>query len=74
MPKYIMGKDFHKNVGAIILMPHPTNPYQMPVEVLIESVDKKQVILKKVDDEEMRLKSNYSDDKNKYLVIKDANT
>lgn len=68
MPKYIYGKDFHKNVGKTILMPHPTNPSILPVELKIIEVKNKQVTLQMAGTEVKRT-DNYSKDKNKYLVI-----
>lgn len=68
MTRTIMGKDFHKYVGATILMPHPTNPSVMPVELKIVSVENKQVALQLVGTDIIR-KDNYSKDKNKYLVV-----
>lgn len=70
MPKYIYGKDFHKNVGKTILMPHPTNPSILPVELKIISVKNKQVTMKEVRTN-TEMTANYSDDKNKYLVIEE---
>lgn len=68
MPKYILGKDFHKNVGKTILMPHPTNTSIPPVELKIIEVKNKQVTLQMVGTE-IKNTDNYSKDKNKYLVI-----
>lgn len=67
-PKYIYGKDFHKNVGKTILMPHPTNAAILPVELKIVSVKNKQVTLQMVGTD-IQQTNNYSDDKNKYLII-----
>lgn len=71
MPKYILGKDFHKHVGKKILMPHPTNPSVMPVELTILKVVDKRVTLGVMIDEERAITqtNNYSKDKNKYLII-----
>lgn len=68
MPKYILGKDFHKNVGKTILMPHPVDIRALPIELRIVEVKNKQVTLEW---EEMGIRKtdNYSKDKNKYLVI-----
>lgn len=68
MPKYIMGKDFYKHVGKKILMPHPADIRAMPIELKIKGVKNKQVTLEW---EEMGIlkTDNYSDDKNKYLII-----
>ena len=68
MPKYILGKDFHKNVGKTILMPHPTNASIQPVELKIVEVKSKQVTLQMVGTE-IKKSDNYSKDKNKYLVV-----
>jgi hypothetical protein len=68
MPKYIMGKDFHKHVGKKILMPHPTDPNVMPIELKIVKADNKQVTLEMVG-MDCRKTDNYSKDKNKYLLI-----
>lgn len=68
MPKYIMGKDFHKHVGKKILMPHPTNPAMLPAELKIVSVKNKQVTLQLVGTD-IQQTTNYSDDKNKYLIV-----
>lgn len=71
MPKYILGKDFHKNLGKVILMPHPTDPTIEPVELLIKSVNNKQVTLSvfRKSGWPIEQTANYSKDKNKYLVI-----
>lgn len=70
MPKYIMGKDFHKHVGKKILMPHPTNPAIMPMKLLIKEVKNKQVTLAmQPPDGNLERTDNYSKDKNKYLII-----
>lgn len=66
MPKYIMGKDFHLHVGKKILIPHPHHK-TLPIEVKIVSVKNKQVTLESMDG--VRKTDNYSDDKNKYLII-----
>lgn len=68
MPKYILGKDFHKNVGKKILMPHPTDPKIEPVELKIVRVENKRVTLELVGFG-IQKEDNYSKDKNKYLVI-----
>jgi len=67
MPKYILGKDFHKNVGKVILMPHPTNAVP-PVKLEIVAVKNKQVTLR-MNENGLEKTDNYSKDKNKYLVI-----
>ena len=46
MSKIIRGKDFRKNVGKSILMPHPTNQSIMPVKLKILMVYKDRVTLK----------------------------
>lgn len=68
MPKYIMGKDFHLHVGKKILMPHPTDPNVMPLELKIIKAEKKQVTLQLVGSE-VKKTDNYSKDKNKYLIV-----
>lgn len=70
-PKYIYGKDFHKNIGKTILMPHPTDPTVMPLELLISKVENKQITLalKLPNGGTVTKTDNYSKDKNKYLVI-----
>lgn len=68
MAKYIMGKDFHNHVGKTILMPHPTNPSVMPVEIKIVEAKKKQVTLQMVGTD-IKKTDNYSKDKNKYLIV-----
>lgn len=68
MPKYIYGKDFHKNVGKKILMPHPTDMKVLPVALQIIEAKNKQVTLE-LFGTNIRQTSNYSRDKNKYLVI-----
>lgn len=71
MPKYIYGKDFHKNIGKTILMPHPTDLTVMPLELLISKVENKQVTLMLTlpNGGTVTQTSNYSKDKTKYLVI-----
>lgn len=70
-PKYIMGKDFHKHVGKKILMPHPTDPSVMPLELLISKAENKQVtlVLTLPNGSTVTKAGNYSKDKNKYLII-----
>lgn len=68
MPKYILGKDFHKHVGKTILMPHSTNTSIPPVELKIMAVRNKQVTLQMVGTE-ITKSDNYSKDKNKYLIV-----
>lgn len=68
MPKYIYGKDFHKNIGKTILMPHPTDTSIEPVELKIVAVKNKQVTLRMVENG-IEKTDNYSKDKNKYLIV-----
>lgn len=68
MPKIIRGKDFHRNVGKSILMPHPTNQSIMPVKLKIIMAHKQRVTLKNEETGES-LTTTYSTDKNKYLVV-----
>lgn len=68
MPKYILGKDFHKHVGKTILMPHPTDPNILPVELKIIEAKNKQVTLE-IPGAGIRKTDNYSKDKNKYLIV-----
>jgi hypothetical protein len=68
MPKYIMGKDFHLHVGKKILMPHPTDPNILPVELKIVEAKNKRVTLE-MEGTDIRKTDNYSKDKNKYLII-----
>lgn len=67
MPKYIYGKDFHKNIGKTILMPHPLNA-ESPIKLKIIEVKNKQVTLQMVGTE-VKKTDNYSKDKNKYLIV-----
>lgn len=71
MPKYILGKDLHKHEGKWILMPHPTDPTIMPMELKILKVENKKVTLGMVRPHGRVIykTDNYSKDKNKYLVI-----
>ena len=65
-----MGKDFHKHVGKKILMPHPTDPNVLPVELLIKEVKNKQVTLAMIPpDGNLERADNYARDKNKYLLM-----
>jgi len=68
MPEIIRGKDFYKNVGKSILMPHPTNQSIMPVKLKIVMAYKQRVTLKNEETGESQTGS-YSSDKNKYLVV-----
>lgn len=68
MSKIIRGKDFRKNVGKNILMPHPTNQSIMPIKVKILMAHKERVTLLNEETGESQTAS-YSADKNKYLII-----
>jgi len=68
MNKTIMGKDLHKHVGKTLLMPHPTDPTIMPIELKIVEVKNKQVVLQMVGTDIIK-SDNYSKDKTKYLIV-----
>lgn len=68
MSKSITGKDFRKNIGKHILIPHPHNPFLAPKKLRIEKSDKKRIRLVEVDGR-ISYEGTFSNDKNKYLLL-----